>query len=411
MSDCIGINKTFGECYKVFITYSGGDGIENPLDLTSYLRKQFDSKFVFNQIKACLNPFLFHLAWNHIVNETYDYHNNYRHKENHTYPLLIKDGGRTMFVSLILLNNKPTNKIVLDALYRLCNLNSALDLARNIIRKAYFFNTEEEENNFYQHLYIQDIVRNKNLNTKKYIASKFAFIDGYFNEEKPLDIVLEINETQKMKYEDDKIWYFVHHPINYAVLETPYYNLKKNIYNINKITLSLLFYAKTEKGKEILTNVLNYATKKENFLFEHQKNQLHFIYKIQTDSNFQSIRFVGEGRFNPYLGYMPGSLIIAHEIGHTQFGGYYLDHINDGILNRKYQQVMNPKNGHYNIVDNENIMRKSYGMSKRTGYRENGICYDMLGRELRTSKNKPWCPVKYKNQYNLIQGVFSPVVR
>jgi hypothetical protein len=112
--------------------------------------------------------------------------------------------------------------------------------------------------------------------------------------------------------------------------------------------------------------------------------------------------FKGEGRFNPTLGYMPSALMIAHEFGHTKFGEYYLDHENDKIALESGEGIPEPTGDKkYNVEGNENPMRQAYGMDDREGYRENEICYDKDGLELKDENGDKTCPTYYEQDFEL----------
>jgi len=403
------VDTKAGQCYKVFITYSGGDGIKKPLDLTAHIRdyyhsrnqhNPYDSKVVFHQIKACINDDIFLMALYNITNETHAPRNNYKERLNHKYPIKITNGGRRLEVSLILLNTIPQNQNVATHLFNLCQLGTAARLADSVLSGAYFFASDGRVDSYYEQVLFQNMRNAGSTQEQIRIAEIINNRPGLYNGVGAIKIVNGFNHDlsayNRRDYdnmEDFEIDDFKNPIIRGVVLKEN--GVLQSQFDINKIRMALIVYAKTKRGIEVLNNALSISTKRTPSIYEYQKNQLHFLKKPGAKSNFQTIEFIGEGRYNPTAGYMPGSLIIAHEIGHTQFGGYKLDHGEDTIHGRTNNLIAGPNYKrrtnhpiHSNVLVHENIMRKSYGMDDRPGYRENEISYNIRGQKLHGSAER-----------------------
>lgn len=132
--------------YKVIITYSAGDGVENPKDLTEYLlqEKGTQRQKVFKEIQRIINPAMIYMAKEKMkdpskINETFFKEYGYPEKRKHEYPIYFQDNGLTLKVSLILLNDMPKNEDVKNGLLELCDLKDAEKLAKVTLDNAKFF--------------------------------------------------------------------------------------------------------------------------------------------------------------------------------------------------------------------------------------------------------------------------------
>lgn len=191
-------------------------------------------------------------------------------------------------------------------------------------------------------------------------------------------------------------------------------------FNTSKLSMALLIYATSKHGMKQLEKIREFHLRTTKYCYEKEENQLYFIYeKANSQAFFQAIVFIGEGRFNKSLGYMPGALIFAHEVGHTQFGGYRFDHHNDSInhkLGSLKDTSSNPlKEGvYYNIEMNENPMRKAFGMDERRGYTTKTDCYNKFGIEEQCTDEvgNPVQPYYFKEKYQLSDSSFmTPTIK
>jgi hypothetical protein len=338
MGDCIGIDISAGACHKVFITYSGGDKCENKLEITKLMNEEIKkdnkynlsltallpSKFVFEQIKACINPSIYDLAYNDIKNEMYDEDNNYPARLEHTYPISFSENKKELTVSLVLLDDIPKDNILAKYFFQVCGLEDAVKDADEALEKVKFF-----------------------------VGGK----------EKKDD---DDNSTQPAKssstYKSDSIDDFDYH---YS------FEMAKKIFdkedlNMSHTRMAFICFANTIRGQIVLNKVKTPLTKDECTAIEEEegysceRRELSIQYSPTAFGRGTTIDWLGKGRFSPFTGYMPGGVILAHEIGHTVYGEYYSDYIGD---------LVNENSGKPNNLEiNENPMRLAYGMNKRDYY-------------------------------------------
>jgi hypothetical protein len=319
-------DTTWGLCHKVIITYSGGDGVKNPLDLTWYLKDKCFSKFVFEQIKACINPAIYNMAVKGIQNEMTDPRNGYPATLSHKYPIEVTDNEKTLKVSLVLLDNIPSDIRVADGLFELCDLKrEAVPLADSVLNKTKYFIGQKEGGKIELDKY--NIGEDKDnppaLTSGNYVSTIEDEDDGYYHDGLGMSL---FSDTLRL--------------------------------NLSPTRMALICFAKTTRGKKVLGEI-NANSTPYCHTGECEERNLHMQYDMDTRGQAHTLYWIGRGRFNPFSGYMPGGVIFAHEIGHTYFGGEYSDYA--GGPGRNLMK-------HNNLAVNENPMRKAYGMSLRQYY-------------------------------------------
>jgi len=311
--DKIGIDNFSGSCHKVIITFSGGDGNENPLDLTDYLKETVPFKEVYNSIKKCINPSIYQMAKYNIQNEMKDVANNYPASLDHKYPIKVLRNEKELHVSLVLLDDIPGNIQVSNGLFNMCNLKKPIAVADKAISKIKLFKGEKKNINY-------EIKENTAVTSIEYTYA-----------------VDDIGE-----YGDDIIYDK---------------KLGTTVFDINKMRIAFISFANTPRGEEILSKISNESSAYCQTT-ECEQRVFHIEYSTNSAGIGQQLSWIGRGRFNGTVGYMPGGVILAHEIGHTIFGGKYGDYSN-GPANSTQNN---------NLEVNENPMRKAYGMSPREFY-------------------------------------------
>ena len=129
--------------------------------------------------------------------------------------------------------------------------------------------------------------------------------------------------------------------------------------SISGVRDALTIYAETPKGQEALNNLIQ----SDDSLIIVSESGEPFV-----DNHRLVLHWDGLAR-NPPREHYPAALVLAHEMGHTVFGGAYDDYpgqfASTGTLG--------------NVHFNENAMRAHLGMTLNNNYRRDNSCWNAMG--------------------------------